>query len=718
MSEFQLMPPMDVPSSNRSTYVEEITSRDSAVSSSRRLYSPSGSSLADAHSGILSVQRSSFVLDRMKSLDEKRKKLSSIRSHFDEIHDGPDRDHNRTISTPVLNVSQHAVLPPTSVDDTAYGTASMSTSNLDGGDPHANDMFLNLEAEPYQPGGGRRDDDVTLPSDRPMSPPPPLYGDIDISIGFEPPQDEAIVKEKRRSSIRREDSFAMNPAVTGITPRTHKSLALQHLAPPARMIMSLFGHNEVDEFASVTTTYRPREVGVFQDMSLPLAHYFISSGHNSYLTGNQITSDCGTKPIQDALERGCRVIELDCWTGKDGPKVYHGFTMTKPISFLKCIRVINKYAFAFSSYPVIITLENHCDKANSDIMAKMLLEVFGDSLYVLGDKPKWSKYPTPSELMERILIRDKDRGDEDEEMDQITAELPHRVTERIMKMKVSEAEESITQESKSLASMVTVFNVKLDKLLSEVASTVASASISEHKIEILTATTEKDFLDITKTHLLRVYPGAKRVDSSNYNPIQSWSVGAQIAALNWQTPGPPLWVYEGMFSNNGGSGYVLKPSWMLGVGEVPNVEDPGHVLRVRVLSARRLGHRMIRENATAVELWGAGKDSQHDRTHVVRAYDACTWDKEFIFPITYIDLAVLLFVVHTGDKLKKSDFIGQVALPISNLSTGIFELPLLNRYGRPCKRGWSGVAGPALVVQFDLKKATGGIRKMMGKMVK
>ena len=34
---------------------------------------------------------------------------------------------------------------------------------------------------------------------------------------------------------------------------------------------------------------------------------------------------------------------------------------------------------------------------------------------------------------------------------------------------------------------------------------------------------------------LRVYPGALRVSSSNYNPAKLWAVGVQMVALNLQT---------------------------------------------------------------------------------------------------------------------------------------------------------------------------------------
>lgn len=109
---------------------------------------------------------------------------------------------------------------------------------------------------------------------------------------------------------------------------------------------------------------------VHHDMTAPLSHYFIYTGHNSYLTGNQLSSDCSDVPIIKALKRGVRVVELDIWPNstKDNVNVLHGRTLTTPVELIKCLKSIKEYAFSASPYPVVITLEDHL---TPDLQAKV-----------------------------------------------------------------------------------------------------------------------------------------------------------------------------------------------------------------------------------------------------------------------------------------------------------------------------------------------------------
>lgn len=201
---------------------------------------------------------------------------------------------------------------------------------------------------------------------------------------------------------------------------------------------------------------------VKEDMTYPLSNYFISSSHNTYLSGNQLSSDASSDVYRDVLLRGCRCVEIDVWNSKDEdeseseqpqkgerglrtrlmsklrsrskskkdtakhsndaealrrsseilrgePRVLHGYTLTKEVPFREVCEAIRDAAFVNSDMPVIISLEVHASLEQQAIMVDIMTSLWGEYLVHLqhATESDIDALPPPGELRKKLLIKVK-----------------------------------------------------------------------------------------------------------------------------------------------------------------------------------------------------------------------------------------------------------------------------------------------------------------------
>lgn len=373
----------------------------------------------------------------------------------------------------------------------------------------------------------------------------------------------------------------------------------------------------------------------------PLNEYFISSSHNTYLLGRQFKGTSSVEGYIAALVKGCRSVEIDCWDGDDGrPLVTHGRSMSSKTTFEDSVSVIAKYAFHSSPYPLIVSLETHCNSEQQLVMVELMRKYFGGMMVTEPISSNTVSLPSPEELRNRILIKVKASA-ETEQSQWLGEASTGRSRARSLTStfhRTPSAESTSAMSSPLFSSSATTSPSEANAVFTPRGSGAVTPSSSADDSDDVRQPSERMKRPRNKTriihelgklgvyaqglkfgagfqtpggktynhiysfaentfnslctkktdnkallekhnvkHLMRVYPSPARVDSSNFNPLAVWRRGGQMAALNWQTYDVPQQINEAMFAAGSDRlGYVLKPEEMRHAKHQPILDAIDH----------------------------------------------------------------------------------------------------------------------------------------------
>ncbi|XP_035997704.1 1-phosphatidylinositol 4,5-bisphosphate phosphodiesterase epsilon-1 isoform X4 [Fundulus heteroclitus] len=218
------------------------------------------------------------------------------------------------------------------------------------------------------------------------------------------------------------------------------------------------------------------------------------------------------------------------------------------------------------------------------------------------------------------------------------------------------------------------------------------SSVNENAAKRLCRRYSQKLIQHTECQLLRTYPAATRIDSTNPNPLLFWLHGIQLVALNYQTDDLPMQLNTALFEANGCCGYVLKPAVLwdrscpLYQQFCPMERDLEKMSPAAYSLTLISGQNVCPGNTSGspcieVDVLGMSVDTYHFRTKPIHRNTLNPmWSERFPFTVHFEEMCFLRLAVVENNS---SQITAQRILPLKALKPGYRHVQLRTQHNEP-----------------------------------